>query len=127
MLVNGKINEDRSSLNDKRFSLSRKVLVWPLPTSLPPICTTSDYFTQMSAHVELVSKSQNTSGKTVGQPHTLERTRVWPSGADFRDKLWGSKKELPSSSKTSTSKLDMTIHVPAFVNAEEEEEECQQN
>ena len=26
--------------------------------------------------------------------HTLERTRMWPSGADFRDKLWRSKEEL---------------------------------
>ena len=26
--------------------------------------------------------------------HTPERTRLWPSGADFQDKLWGSKEEL---------------------------------
>ena len=26
--------------------------------------------------------------------HTLERTRLWPSGFDFQDKLWGFKEEL---------------------------------
>ena len=42
---------------------------------------------------------------------------MWPPEADFRDKLWESKKELQqttaSSSRTSTSKLDMPI--PGFV------------
>ena len=46
----------------------------------------------MRVHVELVSKTKNTFYKTVQL--TLKRIHLWPSGADFRDKLWGHKEEL---------------------------------
>ena len=65
---------------------------WPT-ADFPPKCTASGCLTQMSAHLELESKTQNTSCQDC-PTHTLERTRLWPSGADFRDKLWGSKEEL---------------------------------
>ena len=52
----------------------------------------------MSSPVELVSKTQNTY-TTVHPTHTLERTRLWPSGADFLDKLWGPKQELQTTAQ----------------------------
>ena len=60
---------------------------WPLPTSL--LYVLPQAISHKWVPMWNCCPSPRTHPAKLSNPHWQERTRLWPSGADFWDKLWG--------------------------------------
>ena len=98
--------------------VSSSYIVIFFPATLSPFGESMSQLLQVDSMNRLVAMHNPQNCPT----HTPQRTRLWPSGADFRDKLWGSKEELRT-----TAQFIKNIHLQIWhdhyqhLYAEEEE------